>query len=417
MSFPSGALAYWVRNVSRTSRLSAVAMHYLINEGNTFPVVSLAADPKAFRSMYNTPYIEKQTPGSVALFDENGSFTSNVGMKMFGHKSLGMMKRSFKLLFKGRFDSEPWEYDIFSSGVTGLSDLVLRAGQDSFNAIFRDEMFRDMADEFSDHLVLQRYRYCVMYVNGEYWGIYCIKQAYSEEMYAAEHGVSEESVTMSQAPVALADDFHKVLDFAKSNDLSKPENYEAFCSMVDIDSLIDWAIMESYSANTDIQQNLRYFRSTEEDGKWRFALYDLDWSFYGTGMGWRSTILDISEGDTGKFQPAAYLKALRENPEFAERYCRRLAEALSGPLSRENLIAHIDALEELLAPEYPREKQRWLMHANWEREVEKLRVYPELMKWETYLMRDAEQYFRLTPEEALDIFGSVPYYEPIPVVG
>jgi hypothetical protein len=256
-----------------------------------------------------------------------------------------------------------------------------------------------------------------MYVNGEYWGIYCIKEAYSDEMYAAERGVSPESVTMSQAPVALADDFHQVLDFAKSNDLSEPENYEAFCAMVDIDSLIDWAIMESYSANTDIQQNLRYFRSTEEDGKWRFALYDLDWSFYGTGVGWRSTILDIAEADTGKFQPAAYLKALRENPEFAERYCRRLAEALNGPLSRESLFAHIDALEELLAPEYPREKQRWLMHANWEREVGKLRAYPGLMKWETYLMRDAEEYFRLTPEQALDIFGSVPYYEPIPVAG
>ena len=68
--------------------------------------------------------------------------------------------------------------------------------------------------------------------------------------------------------------------FCTEKDMSLDENYSRFLSLVDVDSLIDWVIMEAYCCNDDLTAgNVRYVRSTEDDGKWRLVFYDLDSSF------------------------------------------------------------------------------------------------------------------------------------------
>ena len=43
--------------------------------------------------------------------------------------------------------------------------------------------------------------YAALYVNGAYWGVYCIREDYSER-YVADHlGVPEEDIYISHAPV------------------------------------------------------------------------------------------------------------------------------------------------------------------------------------------------------------------------
>ena len=67
-----------------------------------------------------------------------------------------------------------------------------------------------------------------------------------------------------------------------TNDLSEPENYEEICRRLDVDSLIDWLILEGYFANDDLTfGNVRYCRSTENDGKWRLMFYDLPREYFG----------------------------------------------------------------------------------------------------------------------------------------
>ena len=44
-----------------------------------------------------------------------------------------------------------------------------------------------------------------------------------------------------------------------------------------------------------------------------------------------------------------------QNETFKREFCTRLAEALRGPLAEENVLAHIDELEAILAPEMTRD--------------------------------------------------------------
>ena len=60
--------------------------------------------------------------------------------------------------------------------------------------------------------------------------------------------------------------------------MSLDENYDHICSVLDIDNVVDWFLIEGYTANSDVNGNMRYFK-LNDGGKWQIAFYDLDWTF------------------------------------------------------------------------------------------------------------------------------------------
>ena len=146
------------------------------------------------------------------------------------------------------------------------------------------------------------------------------KEAFSEDYYASHANVSADSVTMVQAPAPLGGEFsNEVIRYCATHDMTQKENYDYLCSVVDMDSLIDWAIIEGYSANADVQQNLRYFRSTENGKLWQYAFYDLDWAFYYDINNLGMVLAGIGEDGT-ELQHSTYIRTLLYNGEFRDRF-------------------------------------------------------------------------------------------------
>jgi len=384
-----------------------LTLSYIINENHTFPVVSLVAEPSDlfYSGIYDAFWQEKEVPASVSFFEEDDSFSINCGIEMYGHTALLLDKRSFKLNFRPSYEGT-LHYDVFDSDIQTYASLVLRAGQDYPYAIFRDELFGDLCAEFTDNVLVQDNKFCILYLNGEYWGIYIFKEAFSEEFYASHRNVDPASVTREQAPVSPISPFRPVIDFTQRNDMALDENYEAFCDMVNIDSLIDWAIMEGYSSNSDIQQNLRYFRSTQNGNRWEYAFYDLDWAFYYDVNNMRQVFYGV--GETGEtLQHSTYCAALLKNEDFCHALCTRLAEALGGVLSDENVLAHIDRLEAQLEPEVARERARWGSNVDaWHIKVQELRNFIH-NDWQKKLIDGATEFCHLTQEEREMYFGGL----------
>ena len=70
----------------------------------------------------------------------------------------------------------------FGGGVKQFTNLLLRAGQDYYTTVFRNELCLNLALSASDSLVTQRSRYCVLYVDGKYYGIYALMEKSNEQM-------------------------------------------------------------------------------------------------------------------------------------------------------------------------------------------------------------------------------------------
>lgn len=383
---------------------SALSLSFIINEGHSMPVLSLLTDsPSAFSSMRRLARKDFEIPGSISLYEEDGSFTIDCGIRLSGTTSLKLPKKSMTLSFRPRYGQAVLEYDVFDGGVRSFTALSLRAGQDHYSALIRNELCQELCLQACDAVLTQRSKFCVLYANGAYMGIYVLKDRINEQFYASAAGVSEESVTMLNGPVNYKQDFYNdVWAFCVYGDMRLSENYEELCRRLDVDSLIDWAIMEGVCANYDLLAgNIRYCRSDENDGRWRLVFYDLDCAFYHSELIFYNLLSEYAMQQ----QVSQMLDALLDNQEFRLRFLQRFSAAVNGPLSNENMLAQIDRLEQTVEPEAERNASMGgLSYEKWQKNLAHIRNMIIAEDWQQQSIDNICSILRLTEAERLEFF-------------
>ena len=125
-------------------------------------------------------------------------------------------------------------------------------------------------------------RPCVVYINGEYWGLYNIREKVNEDYLASHYGVDPKKVDIlvwNGFALAGSNEAYKALiEYVETHDMQNQEYYEYVTSQIDIDNFIDYLIVESYFGNTDLG-NIKFWRD-QNGGKWRWVLYDMDWALF-----------------------------------------------------------------------------------------------------------------------------------------
>lgn len=395
--FEDGALP------SRTLMLS-----YIINEGHSLPVVSLVSeDTTEFSQMYNGPAKGVELPASISLYRGDGGFTAACGVSLNGETSLILLKKNMSLRFRGSYGQETLQYDIFGGGATEFTNLLLRAGQDQEQAIIRNELSQSLCEKADMDVINQRSIFCVLYVNGEYNGIYTLKEKANKYLYASVAGVDPDSVEVIEAPAGYDTEFYdQVIRFAYMNDMSLDENYEHLASLMDMDGLIDWLIMEGFCANTDVTSgNLRYCRSDQADGKWHFMFYDLDATFATPGAMYANL---LSEYGVDHIQVSSLAVPLMQNAEFKDRFLTRAAELLGDKLSNEAVINEINAMTEEFSAEVDRDFARYGKdRSSWEWSLEQLLYLVDDCDWRQQNIDALCFVFGLSSSERSHYFGSI----------
>lgn len=332
------------------------AFSYILNQNDSLPVASLVCDPGDFSRVYNNGYAENTANASVSFFEEGGSFTADCSIKLHGASSrTTWSKKSMKLTFRGRLGGD-LQYDLFGDGkITSFHSLLLRGGSDSELETLRDEFASLLAlsvcPENYDFLTLN-VKYCILYVNGEYYGLYCWREAYSEEYVASHTGSDAKNVSIARAPVGQGD-IYKYISFVLNNDMGSADNYAYAASGLDMKSLAYWAALESYFHNRDIDGNIRYVRGDVPDALWKQAFFDLDFCVLDLSGGWYTTFSDT-------YQLGKVLLRLRSNPDFRETLLQCTAELYKNGLDEEKALAAFDGIMELLDEQtVRRDCQRW----------------------------------------------------------
>lgn len=382
----------------------AVSYSYILNENHSLPVLSLVVDrPLDFNSMYMNGYKGIELQANLALYNDPAAFNHRCSVCMKGFTSLNLPKKSMGISFKGCHGGK-LEGDVFGNGIDEFSNLSIRAGQDYTFSIIRNELFQELCIEGSRDLYAQASKYCVLYINGEYYGLYCLKEDLNSQFYASHAGVSKDSVECIKFPAPMGCSFwNDVLEFCWNNDMADEGNYNHICSILDIDSLLDWFIFEGYCANTDIQGNLKIFRSPENGNKWQFSFYDLDWAFYDPS-GDFAIILEY-QANTGYLMPSL-IDALLQNDSFRTQFLERFKELNTGVLSNEHVLAKIDELQALIDPEVERERERWgLKYSSWLYRVDELRTYIQDYDREVHNIDQICRLLDINDAERQEFFG------------
>jgi hypothetical protein len=89
---------------------------------------------------------------------------------------------------------------------------------------------------------------------------------------------------------------------------------------------------------------------------------------------------------------------LLENPEFRDMFLRRIAWCLKTVWNAECVVARIDEIHDMIAPDMHKEASRWSPSvATWEQKVQKLRDFA--LNRNDYFVKHIQNFFGLTDQQ------------------
>lgn len=303
-----------------------------------------------------------EKPAAFSLFDDNGKqvFTQNVGIRIAGSFGRGRAQKGFNVIARKEYGKGSMEYPFFENRpYTEYKAVVLRAGaQDQNRSKIRDELASGLLEGTDINILYQAYRPTVLYLNGEYWGVYFMKEK-RNRFFVAQHENTENNVDLAigkgfkQRSYGDNSDWVSLYEYATSHDLSASDAYNYVAERMDVDSFRDYMIAEIYNGNTDTY-NFQYYRL--KGGKWKFIFYDFCWGFQSPGH----ETLAFRMGKTPSDVCSAKLfAAMLQNKGWRDSFCRRFGELLNTAFAPERVSALIEELYGYVEPEIKREREKF----------------------------------------------------------
>lgn len=420
------------------------AVKNLAQEYN-LPYINLSVEKKEFANSKGIYFATKLTddprPRVTAFcetFEANGVRVGAqfVEIAMSGNGSLGFTQRSMRLYFKSSAGPEGMDnpsrlnYDIFdgaaitNSGqtITSYKRLVLRnSGNDCNQTLLRDALIHTLAQELKMDTMASRPG--LVFINGEFWGLYNIRERYDAHYVESHYGVAEENVVVLEAPSPLITEngsytdpfvlcdglpgdekpFEELIQYAMSHDLTVDRYYQYVTDRVDVESLMDYYITQIYMANPDWPgNNEKVWRNKNPndpsglDTKWRFMLLDMD-----MGVGFNNTAASTDfmrhafQGNGKK--TSELMLALLRNPEFRQQFIDRFLYVIENVFTAERAVELLNEMVKQYAPAMSMHTARWDNHwhnVNWNQQIQVVRTFLQNRPYyaKLYLLR----YFGLT---------------------
>lgn len=393
------------------SRSSAVTAYtYAVGAVHDLPVVCVSIPKKYLtgdQGVLNHIEQDYEHEAVITLIEDGEEkFSVPFGFRLHGNDSRKGDKQNFQLRFRSEYGAGKLNYPLFPDReITEFNSLLLKGGsEDWFSTVMRDELATGLANG-TTNLYTQATKPVVLYLGGEYWGVYYLRERFSDDYVASHLNVDPESVDLLYSNNGLVQtgsnaDYKDLKKYVKDNDMTLQEHYDYLCSQIDVLSLMDWYICRSYMGDKDMA-NIRRFRSEEGDGKWRWMFFDLDWSFWHTTDKPFSSLIKRSAGDQ------TLMLAVLKNPLGRDAFLKRYAYLMETVLNEDYIIESIDTLAGTIASEIPADRARWGQSVSgWEKAVQKLRDYVAEGKRDQNVLKDLKDYFDLSDEEMAAYFGS-----------
>ncbi|MBT4714006.1 MAG: T9SS type A sorting domain-containing protein [Candidatus Marinimicrobia bacterium] len=364
---------------------------YFINEDPYLPVMSLIFEPGAFFDNDSGLYVmgdnasqsfphfganfwedwERQV--HIEYFEDGDdlSYAGNAGAKIFGGWSRGNPQRSISLFARGRYGTGKFQYPFFSDlNIDSFEAMVLRnSGNDWNMSGYRDGFMTGLVDEVD--LEKQAFQPVEVYFNGEYWGIYNLREKVNEHFLASHHDIDSDDVDLlgfDGSEVINGENTHylDLLNYVNNNALNSEADFEYVQDRVDIRNFIDYQLSQIYYDNQDWPgNNIKFWRPRQPGGKWRWILYDTDFGFstWSQNNYMRNT-LEFATDPAGPGWPnppwsTLLLRKFLTNPQFKQDFILTACDLLNQPFRPDVVDAALNGVQQGLMLSLPTHFQRW----------------------------------------------------------
>ena len=324
---------------------------YIFNEDTSLRVVSVVAEPE---ELYGSNGIiansskRRAVNANVEVYTEYGDQLLDQGcrMQLMGAGSLKQSQKSMRLMADAAYGDNLFRAALFDGrDYTEYDSFVLRSsGQDSWKTRMHDSILTSLLE--GSCVMYQETETCVVYINGQYYGHMNMRERVNAESICQFHGwddpenldILENKGIVVQGSRA---DWVELMKWVSDTDLSLDSNVDLLAEQVDIENYLTYVAFQQYIANNDLG-NVRWYRNTAQDGKWRFVVYDTDLSFQ---TDQNSLERWLKKGGVGSItkQDNTLFRGMMQNEKLRQQFLTILGEMMAGPWSTEAIQAKVDA--------------------------------------------------------------------------
>lgn len=382
---------------------------YFINVNHDIPVVSVAGAGSGSVAALLAGNGSLTPQGVFELFEADGTFIDK-GEGEFnehGNDSWAYPQRGFDFIMKDQFGyNGDIDHQIFpNKSRDEFQRLILKPGAsdnypfESGGAHIRDAFVHALSQKSQLKVDERTWRPCVVYVNGQYWGVYEIREKVDDHDFTNYYADQDEyniqylktwGGTWSEYGGAQAQtDWNALRNYIMTNNMGNAANFAYVDSQLNWESLADYFMINSYTVNQDwLNWNTSWWRGLNPAGdkkRWRYTLWDMDATFghyvnY-TGIPDDSPNADPCNAENlnnpgGQGHTDILEKLINENPIVEQYYITRYADLLNTHFSCDSMNNLLDAMIAQIAPEMPAHVARWGGSvATWNNNVQALRDF------------------------------------------
>ncbi len=377
----------------------AEANTYFIDESHSIVVLSIAGT--TLQELLNGLQFDPR--GSFEYF-ENGELVDETygEFNKHGNDSWAYPQRGIDYITRDQMGySSSIKHQIFANKTRDrYQRLILKAAaNDNYpfsdgGAEIRDAYVHTLSQRADLELDERTNLSCVIYLNGEYWGLYEIREKVDDPDFTNKYYDQGEKWLDyiktwggTWEEYGSRDDWDTLHDFITTNDMSDDANYELVKEELNVLSLIDYMIINTHVVTMDwLNWNTSWWRGRKPTGgatEWRYTLWDMDATFghYINYTNIPNTNPDAdpcyAEDLPDDFEGhGALITALMANEGFHSLYVNRYADMNNSFFTCDYMFALLDSMIAEIEPEMPRHIDRWGgTMAEWQDNVQELKDF------------------------------------------
>ena len=375
---------------------------YIIGANHDIDVLLLSVNPDDFFDEDNGIYVfgpedtyqpwdpffganfweDWERPIHFSFYENNSNewVKFNGGVKIFGGWSRGQNgQRSLAFFARGQYGDSKFEHSFFDHlNYNDFEAFIIRnSGQDWLMSSMKDIMLTSLMR--GSELDFQEYNPVATYINGEYWGMYNMREKINEHMLASKHNLNADEITVLTNNAEIIEgsneEYNQLIDYINSNDLSVDANFEYIRQRIDLKQYALYQASNIFFNNTDWPgNNIKFWKHPET--KWRWIMYDTDFGF---GPFWN---ISNYEEDTLSFAlypdgpgwpnppwSTLLFRKLITNIDFRNQFINRYADELNTRFLPNNVVNHVDQIYSTIEPEVLAHYNRWKDDPSFEYEI------------------------------------------------
>lgn len=312
---------------------------------------------------------------NIEIYENGQNYNEPIGVRIHGATSRSGYYKSMRFYPRAYYGKDKIHYPIFQNlPYDDYKRVVYRnTGNSNFQTYFKDAFLQRLVR--NTNLDYQEYRPTVLYLNGEYWGIYDFRERIDINYFQRKYGFEDGKIDyLKGLMVPSAGDnklYRNLYDLVRLDSMISESTYNTALNVMDVSNYIDYYSFLIYVANMDWPfNNIGYWRYKIDkvsdnapyglDGRFRWVVYDLDHAFYYENVSFNTLklsmfpILNVSaEWSTILF------RNLLNHSKFKNDFIIRHSDLLNTYYKENRVLDEIKYYKDLLEKDMPNQFERW----------------------------------------------------------